>query len=432
MSNISASVLSARPRTWHRDTRPAAFSGLIGSLGVMGASEMCNRLTRVATAVTLAHVLSPTEFGLAAVTLTTWELTRVLTSTGLDARIIQCKAEDLEKVCRSSYSLNWWLHLAVCLVQVVMAFPIAHYYGNIRIAFLLLGLALPYLAFPWAAVQVCRLQREQRISITGGMLVLLISGDNLLSVLLALCGFGLWAVVMPKAVMSIVWAVIYRRLSPWRPTGRRDPRVVRDTFRFGAVILATELINVLRLQGDKLIVGQMLGLEQLGSYFFAYNSGLGIMTGIVGALSVALLPHFCKHTEGSWSQWRFWRPALTVSLLILPLVALQVALAPVYVPIVFGARWIHAVPLLMVLCASGVSLGLWRTLTQYIRSQGQPMLELLVTAGYCCSGLSVVLLLSRSGTMAVGYGLLVSSLVMVPALAIISLRHLKSRIEARS
>jgi len=405
---------------------------LVRSLGAMGASEMCNRVTRVLTAVALAHTLSPKEFGLAAITLTTWELTRVLTSTGLDARIMQCADDQLEPVCRSSYSLNWWLHGVVCLLQIAAAFPIALAYGDSRIAYLLLGLAIPYLAFPWAAVQVCRLQREQRTGLTAAMLAMLISGDNLLSAGLAISGCGLWSIVLPKVAMSIVWALIYRRLSPWRPVGALDSKSVATTFRFGAVILATEIVNVLRLQGDKLIVGQFLGLEQLGTYYFAFNAGLGITTGVAGAFSAALLPHFCRSSRQQWSGAEFWRPALTVSLMTAPLVALQAGLAPIYVPLVFGQRWTQAIPLLMVLCVSGASLGLWRALTQFIRSRGKPGLELLVTALYAATGLAAVTGAASHGAMAVAVALLVVSLTVVPALALLTLRYLKSAAKAAS
>jgi teichuronic acid exporter len=398
---------------------------LLAALGAMGASEMCNRISRVVTAVSLAHMLSASEFGLAAVALTSWELMRVFTATGLDARILQCPDSELENVCRSSYSLNWALYALVFALQIAAAYPISLFYGDTRIAWLLAGLAVPYLVFPWVAVQVYRLQREQRTGLTATMLALLISGDNLLAAILALCGFGLWSIVVPKIVMSIVWTAIYLRLSSWRPTGKHDATSVRATFRFGAAILVTEIVNVLRLHGDKLIIGQMLGLERLGTYYFAFNAGLGIMTGIVGAFSTALLPHFCRNANEAWSGAQFWKPVVTVSLVTIPLIAMQAGLAPIYVPIVFGRRWSEAIPLLMVLCLSGVTLGLWRALTQFIRSRGRPGFELAITLVYAGVGIAAVAISAPHGLMAVAVAILLTSLVVVPLLALASLHHLR-------
>jgi len=403
---------------------------LLGALSVMGASEMCNRVSRVITAVTLAHMLNASEFGIAAVALTTWELMRVFTATGLDARILQCQDGDLENVCRSSYSLNWALYAVVFVLQIAAAYPISLLYGDSRIAWLVVGLAIPYLVFPWVAVQVYRLQREQRAGLTAAMLAVLISGDNLLAAVLALSGFGLWSIVVPKIVLSLVWTAVYLRLSSWRPTGKHDATSVRATFRFGAVILVTEIVNVLRLHGDKLIIGQMLGLEQLGTYYFAFNAGLGIMTGIVGAFSTALLPYFCRNAKENWSGAQFWKPVATVSLVTIPLIAMQTGFAPIYVPIVFGHRWSEAIPLLMVLCLSGVTLGLWRALTQFIRSRGRPGFELAVTVVYAGVGIAAVAISAPHGLMAVAQAILATSLIMVPLLALVSLSHLKSTSKA--
>jgi teichuronic acid exporter len=401
-----------------------ANSTLLSALGAMGASEMCNRVTRVLTAVTLANTLSPSEFGLAAVALTTWELMRVFTATGLDARILQCTDTNLEKVCRSSYTLNWGLFLAVFVLQSASAYPIAHAYGDNRIVWLILGLAIPYLAFPWVAVQVYRLQRERNIGITAAMLALLISGDNLLTSVMALGGYGLWSIVVPKIVMSLIWTAVYLKLSTWRPTGSYDAASVMSTFRFSGLILATEIINVLRLHGDKLIVGQVLGLEQLGIYYFAFNSGLGILSGIVGAFGTALLPHFCRSSHEAWKPEQFWKPVFLIGLLTIPLVAVQAGLAPIYVPIVFGHRWNSAIPLMMILCISGITLGPWRSLTQFIRSRGRPGLELAVTLIYATAGLAAVAMSATVGLTAVALAILFTNVVAVPLLTLASIGQL--------
>lgn len=397
------------------------------SLGTMGASELLNRATRVLTAVCLAHALTPRDFGLAAVTLTTWELMRVLTATGLDARILQCSDESLEQVCRTSYVLNWALYIVVGTLQLAAAVPVALAYGDLKIAWLLAALAIPYAVYPWVAVQACRLQREQRTHITAGMIAMMISGDNILTAAMALTGCGLWSIVVPKIIVSLLWVGLYRRLSSWRPQGPIDWQGAGRTLRFGATILATEIVNTLRFQGDKLIVGQMLGLESLGTYYFAFNAGLGIMWGIVNAFAVALLPHFTRTIGASWSRSDFWRPVLLVSALALPLIVVQTAAAPIYVPLVFGQRWAHAVPVLMLLCLSGIMMPAWRALGQFIRSRGAPGVELAINGTYAAVSLGAVAFGARFGLESVAIAQLGAALVTVPLLTFAALRWLEHR-----
>lgn len=74
----------------------------------------------------------------------------------------------------------------------------------------------------------------------------------------------------------------------------------------------------------------MMGAEALGIYFMAFNAGLGLATSFTQAFSVVLFPRLCAAEDKHGAL----RHGLGLSLLILtPLVLLQAALAPVYVPL---------------------------------------------------------------------------------------------------
>lgn len=388
------------------------------ALGVMGLAEMVNRVSRILTAIALAHILSPAEFGIVAIALTSADLIRVLTSTGLGARIVQCADEELESVSNASYSLNWHMHLAVAGLQLVLAYPIAQAYGANEIGWLIAALAVPYLFYPLAAVQVYRLQRDNRMGVTAFMLATQISLDNLMTALLVLCGAGLAGIAIPKIAVCLVWVIAYRKLCSWRPNQQADTRVARrTTFKFGGLVLLTELTGALRQNADKLIIGQVAGLELLGVYYFAFNAGLGITTGLVNAFSTALLPHFSRH-RGNSRMIEFWKAAGLVSAIAMAVIGCQMAVAPYYVPLLFGARWSDSVPLLILLCASGLTMALWRSTTQFARAAGSPGLELRMTAIYSILSIATVLLTVPYGLLAVAGGQVVVNLIVIPACAV--------------
>ena len=397
---------------------------LFGALGTLGGAEMVNRVTRILTAVALSRVLGPKEFGIAAIVLTSSEFIRIFTQTGIGARIISASAFDLDKVCHAAYRLNYILYWAILLAQLGLAWPIAVAYGDRAIAGLIAALAIPYAFFPAASVQVYRVQRDLRMSATALMSVILISGDNILAALFAFSGFGLWSIVIPKIIVAVVWVAAYRKLDTWRPISKPDIAVLRDTWNFGRTVLFTELVSALRLQGDKLLLGQLIGLSLLGTYYFAFNAGLGITTALITACSAALLPYFSDMSKGADVRSRFIKATVLLYSLLLPIFALQIGLAPWYVPLVFSQKWASAVPLMMVLCASGIPFVLWRATSMLLRAVGEPAFEFRFTLALTVISLSCLCITAHFGLLTIAGVQLVINLIFCPVFTFITLKHL--------
>jgi PST family polysaccharide transporter len=104
---------------------------------------------------------------------------------------------------------------------------------------------------------------------------------------------------------------------------------------------------------DYLIIGKFLGVEALGIYYFAFNAGLGISMNVINTFMSALFPYICA-VRGDYKQFkeRYFSSLKKISLVVVPLILLQSLLSPVYVPIIFGRKWIPATPVLIMICLS--------------------------------------------------------------------------------
>lgn len=396
---------------------------LARAFGALGSAEMVNRLTRIVAAVCLARALEPVEFGVAAIALTTAELLRVFTQTGLGAQIVQAPEDRLEEVCAAAFRLNWLMHGGMFAVQLALAWPIALAFGDPAIGWLIVLLAAPLLIYPFAAVRVHRTQRRNRMGLIGATTALQVSTDNLLTGLMALAGFGLWSVVVPKVIVAVLWVASYARIEPWRPSVRPSARAMRACWTFGGKVLGSEVIGALSIHADKFIIGALMGLEAVGIYFFAFNAGLGITRAFVAAAAVGLLPHLCAARTPGEQRARFISGVGLSYAMAAPILVTQIALAPYYVPLVFGAKWTSAVPLVMVLCASAVTWPLWRATAQLWRAQGRPGRELSWTALYTALSLAATAAGTAYGLMTVSVLLLAVNLVVVPIAAWTAMAH---------
>ncbi|WP_425216809.1 lipopolysaccharide biosynthesis protein [Tumidithrix helvetica] len=338
------------------------------NLGWLGLSELFIRVSRLAATVVLARLLTKYDYGLAALVLTTNEFIFVFTQNGVWDKLIQADEQDLPQFCQTAYCLNWIVCGGLFLLQCLVSLPIAWIYKDTQLILPICMMATVYLMMPISLVQASLTQRENRLHVMAFANGLQVSVDNLLTIVLAFCGLGMWAIVLPKVLVGPIWAIVHYTNNPWRPSREFTLDKWEEIIRFGRNILGVKMMNTLRNNLDYLIAGKFLGFEALGLYYFAFNAGLGISMSAINALDTALFPHLCA-VRGQPSEFksRFFSSFKNVAWVIFPLVLAQSVLAPFYVPTIFGSKWVPAIPILILICLSAIarpfantaSKGLW-------------------------------------------------------------------------
>lgn len=327
---------------------------LIRNVGWLGMAELANRVFRLATTVTLARIFSPEDYGLMAVIYMTFELVTVfITRGGVASKVIQADEKEVKELAKTAYWLQWIICIILFLLQCIASFFIAWFYGNQQLIPLLSTTAILYLMIPFCGIHVALIERENRLKIIALCNVSQSIISNTIIVLFCFLGFGIW---------SIVWAILLAELGwiyiSWKNIDWQAPRSFQLTdwqkiINYSKNIVGIELLNKLRLNLDYLIVGRFLGIEQLGFYFFAFNAGSGITMNIVNTFMSALFPFLCAAKENSQKLKKdYFHSLKTLALVVVPVVILQSALSPWYVPIIFGEKWQSAVPILILICLS--------------------------------------------------------------------------------
>jgi len=250
---------------------------------------------------------------------------------------------------------------------------------------------------------------------------------NVATAVLALLGFGVWSVVVPRLLSALLWVAMGYRFfeAPARDTSQRTNW--REIFGFGQAILGAEILKSLRLSLDKIIVGKLLGMEALGIYAFAFNAGLGLSQSLLKGFSDALYPYLCAQWQRQGQAQGQGADARAKAIKVLGaglaaatlLFGAQALLAPYYVPLLFGARWEPAVPVLAILCLSAIPQPLWEVSAQYLRAAGRPMREFWWSAVLCVAVLGAVAIgASLGGVVGAAIGVLVACVLIEPLFAL--------------
>ena len=343
------------------------------NLSSMGGAQILIRISRLATTVILARLLSPNDFGLAAIVLTVYELVALFTRNGIAAKVVQATDAEVENVAHTAHTITWIVCVGLMLLQMLLAIPIALAFNDNRLAAAIGLMSLVYLATPLCNIQSAFIQREGRlgrIALTGATQVI---ADNILTAVFAACGLGMWAIILPKLLVAPIWVLGIRAGHRWRPSLGWSLLGWQDIARFSRSVIGVEILTTFQANVDNLIVGSILGVEALGIYYFAFNAGLGITLGLTNSFGAALFPDLCTvRSDPVQLAHRYRRGCLTMGAIITVVILLQVALAPYYVPIVFGDYWTPAIPVIMLICLSALPRPFAVACSQLLKAVGRP------------------------------------------------------------
>ena len=332
-----------------RETLP-----LLQNASLVGFAEVMNRVTHVVTAIALARCLDIVEFGIAAAAITVHELTRMFVQNGLGSRIVAAAPEEVENTARCIHRLNWWLGLSLAASQVVTAAAVHFFWGSSQLALAIALLAVVHVIYPLSMVQVFLAQREGRWRCVSGAIGAQAVVDNALTAGLVIFGAGLWAVILPKILVAPLWVFWHRTATPWTPRGHIRAGSYRKLMAYACQVLGVEMLASLRMHGDKALIGLLMGPAALGLYAFASNIGNSITIGVSQCINAVLLPFLREGRDKGTLASSFTQALLSIVLPVVPVVALQGALAWWYVPAVFGDKWNDAIPLLVILAPFSV------------------------------------------------------------------------------
>ncbi|ETX11203.1 polysaccharide biosynthesis protein [Roseivivax halodurans JCM 10272] len=374
-------------------------------------SEGATKASRLAVVISVARTMDAGAIGVAAAALAASDILKALTENGAGQRIIAARDEDLAATTRTAHRIFWVWCLGLFAVQIAAGALILALGGSAMLFALISILACEYLFMPAGLVQCALAMRAGRMqataAIAGGQAV----GANLMSAALAVAMPGPLALILPRLLAAPIWLISMRRLHPWTPDRRVVPAPIRPFITYGASILGVEVVKAARLQGDKLIVGAMMGPEMLGLYFMAFNAGLGLANSFAQAFATALFPHLCT----AWDRGQAVRQALALSLgVIAPAVVLQALAAPYYVPVLFGEGWEDISGVVSILCLAAIPGILWTAAAGWLRAHDRPQVEFGITLATAAALAFSTAIMAPLGLVAIAWGtLLVTSVTQI-------------------
>ncbi|NJR19238.1 MAG: lipopolysaccharide biosynthesis protein [Calothrix sp. CSU_2_0] len=350
----------------------------IRNLSWLGMAEIIYRLMRLVLVAIMARYLTKYDYGLGAILMTVREFAITFSNFGIGAKIIQAEEKEVNELCNSAYWLNWLIFICLFAIQCLIAYPVSLVKNTPELILPICISAIAYLIWPISTIQKTLIQKENRFKIIALTDSFLFSLASILSAAFAVNGMGVWAFALPPVIVAPIEIFVYYKYQNWRIKTKFTTKYWQEIWNFGRNILGIGLLKTLRNNLDYLVIFTLLGVDELGTYFFGFNAGLGISLSIINAVNSAIFPHLCSARD-NFQDFRktYFNSLKIIALIIIPFVLFQSSMAQFYVPIIFGKQWIPAIPIIVLVCLSAIPRPFADAASQLLVAVGKPHLDLL-------------------------------------------------------
>lgn len=353
-----------------------------------GISQILQQLINLGCSVVLARLLAPDDFGLLAMASVFTGIVFFVLDLGLNAVIVQRQQIENRQIS-SIFWINVCLGLFMTLSGVGASGAIASFYNSPAVQPIVALLSCNFLISSLSRTQAAVLTRQMDFrSLELRTLTGLIVGATC-AVLLASLGFGVWSLVGRIVITGAVETTMLWAVSGWKPSFWFCWADVRDLIGFSNDVLIANLLRYFGRNADNLLIGKFVGVTELGFYALAYNLMMLPVLRFSQVLAGVLFPALSRLQEDLAKLKQSWfRAARTLGAIIIPLMLGLIVLAPQFVYVVYGQKWLPVVPLLQVLTTSGIFQALGLLNSTVLLAIGQTQLRLKLT--FYSVGLAVV------------------------------------------
>ena len=340
----------------------------------------------------LARHLGAAEFGVVTAILLVIGFGRAATYSSIGPALVQ--RPDLRAAhVRSAFALSLYAAFGLVAALWLLAPLAAGFFdmGHLGLEPAMRALSLVFLFEACGVVSEALLQRELDLrSLAIAEVSSALLGYVPAGVLLAVAGYGLWALVAAYVGQAAIKALVLAALRPHERSLRLDRAATREILAFSGGFVPARVFSYTAGEGDTFVVGKFMSAADLGLYGRAYQlmaMPAMFLGEVIDRILFPLMARYQLETERLRATWS--RGISLITLVMGPASAVGIVLAPEIVAVVLGPGWEAAIAPFQVLLSGlvfragyKISDSLARaTGTVYARMWRQAIFALLVVCG---------------------------------------------------
>lgn len=361
--------------------------------------------------IILARLLDPNVYGIIALVTVFTAILQVFVDSGLGTALIQKKEVD-----DVDYSSVFYVNIFICIVLYCGMFfsaPfISKFYGIEELTPVIRVMSLTIVVAGIKNVQQAYVARNLMfkkffLSTLGGTI-----GAAIIGIVLALLGFGVWALVAQYLFNITVDTIILWLTVEWRPICAFSLDRLKSLYSFGWKIFVASLLETFYQQLRSLVIGKMYTTSDLAFYNKGKQFPDLIATNINISIDSVLLPTMSQQQDNITRLKDMTRRAIkTGSYVMMPMLVGLAMCAEPFIKLLLTEKWLPCVPFMRVFCLIYIFYPINTANLNAIRAMGRSDLTLKLGIIKKIIGLAALLGTLKIGVMAIAYGELIANLL---------------------
>jgi PST family polysaccharide transporter len=299
--------------------------------------------------VILARLLMPEDFGLVGLASVIAGYLGTLHTFGVGEAFIQ-KRFGSEESANATFVLSAVSGVLLFLLSLIVTPVAVMFFREPRIQIIFPVLASTYILTGLTTIHdallVKELKFQQRLLPTFIQSI----SKGIGSILLALMGYGAWAIVWGVVIGTVAKSIALVFVSPWRLTRAWDPKVTREIFGFGKYMVLQNILGALEENIDYLIVGRQLGTAKLGLYSLGYRAPELAIISLPSVISNVVYPAYAKiHDDREKLQRSVLKTIQLVSWIAIPAGVGLAMISSTFILTFYTSKWETVIPVMQVL-----------------------------------------------------------------------------------
>lgn len=288
--------------------------------------------------IIISRILSPTEIGLAVFAILVVEAGKIIINGGISQAIVK-RADWNPDYASSCFYLNiFYALIFIVIVWFAGSSLTARYYDPAAVP-VLQALVVIFLLEGAKVVHEGKLRREFAFKIIALRSVIASLVSGIVGVVMALQGFGVWALVAQQLTGQLLITAITMITANWWPRFTFSFPFAKHALKFSSPLMLAQLINTICNTVLEFMVGILLGPAALGIYRIGGRALFILQDIIVRPLEQTALPALARIQELHARTDACLRIMRMSSFVIVPVFFGTAAIAPEFIVLVFGEKW---------------------------------------------------------------------------------------------
>lgn len=373
----------------------------------------------------LARMLTPEDFGLAALALSMVMFFTMIGDAGLGRSLVRVDASDTE-----AWSSAFWgsvlLMLGLSGIFFLLSWPAAAFFEEPRLVPIMMVLSLAPFLMGIAEIPAAALLQKEKFQWLAGAEFAAAMAGIVVALWVAFHGGGAWALVWQHLTQRIVKGIVVQLASKLYPRLVLNYGKLKEHFRFMLDTAAWSMTMFVNRQADTLIVGKVLGAATLGIYNIAVRIMQLPVNILGGSLHSAIYPRFVKLREDNKALRELVLfTTMAQAVFAFPAIAAVAAASHAFFTLLLSERWQASGEIFTLLAGAAAIQTIVALNGSLLQAIGRTGARLRLTIEYAILWTISALATAPFGIHAVAIGCTVTSAIYLPRLLQLYLRPIE-------